>query len=1103
MDKIILIINLLQDVNIQRSLALLSARDLGKNTIFLVMPLFKKRDALGIWKKELEEISKQSGADIYYCRDEIDIFQQLAGHKGILIAASESNLNAHKPVHDVFRIAPASFLKVTLQHGFECVGFLQSRDQNLAHGHSITFGADVICGWSEEDKLTSVVSSQQSKLYVTGPSTRIFPQQLVENKKNSSGASLGLVCENMHSPRLNIAGDFKTDFLSLFNSFCSALESKKKKIVLRPHPGGQYTLKNKVQLPKNVVIENVPIYKVDLSKYAYGISAPSSILIDMILAKIPVAVWQDEDSIMDLGNYKGLERIGDLDEWVAFGEKALANPQYFLKKQEFFLRSQKILINSRNIYKNYLNLIKGSINHLSLKKKRTIVNVERIQFVTNGFTPTFQLSFVKPLKSLVATGEVKTDLITEIEMNRKFKLDVDSIHARNWLHQRFRSFQPTVVIFCRYAGYHTEWMLDFFSKKNIPTIYHLDDDLLNIPPDIGLKKHQFHNQPQRLSSIRYFLNSADLVYCSTERLKKHLMKSNKGTFFSGNIYCSGEIIVNAYHVPVKKIGYMGIGHEDDLLSVVPALVKFMKKYKHIELEFFGTIPKLDEFSEFSNRVKRMPKIENYADFLQEFAKYKWDIGICPLTSTPFNMLKANTKWVEYTSIGAAVIASKATVYDDCCANGCGLLVHTEDEWFNALETLTKHPKQRYEQVIRAQKKLTTKYSLDSLKMQVLNVIDHAKKSHKRPLNQYKKINTVVKNIRVLYVANGLVPTLQLSFLKPLAPLVRSSQVVESFITEDQLKKKTWKKQGFDSVYSWMQQQIISFDPTIVVFCRYSGPYSAWIMNCVEKNKKTPFIYHIDDDLLNIPKDIGYAKYKFHNEPERIESISYLLNNVSLIYCSTKKLKEHLSSLNVIPPIIAGKIYCSGLVISPAKERPVVKVGYMASADHLHNLMIILNALIAFLRRNTNVELEFFGSIPIPKEFNEFGNRIKTAPKVDDYEEFLQKFSERQWDIGICPLTPIHFNLMKANTKWVEYTAVGTAVVASKGTVYDDCCANGCGILAKTEDEWLTALETLTHDPKKRFQQVENAQKKLVESYSVERLREQVLDVFQQAKDIDS
>jgi glycosyltransferase involved in cell wall biosynthesis len=88
--------------------------------------------------------------------------------------------------------------------------------------------------------------------------------------------------------------------------------------------------------------------------------------------------------------------------------------------------------------------------------------------------------------------------------------------------------------------------------------------------------------------------------------------------------------------------------------------------------------------------------------------------------------------------------------------------------------------------------------------------------------------------------------------------------------------------------------------------------------------------------------------------------------------------------------------------------------------------------------------------------------------------------------------------MKANTKWVEYTSVGAAVVASKGTVYDECCGDGCGILAETEEEWFAALDKLVRDPEARFNQVRRAQEKLANSYSTESLREQVLDIFSQA-----
>ena len=101
-------------------------------------------------------------------------------------------------------------------------------------------------------------------------------------------------------------------------------------------------------------------------------------------------------------------------------------------------------------------------------------------------------------------------------------------------------------------------------------------------------------------------------------------------------------------------------------------------------------------------------------------------------------------------------------------------------------------------------------------------------------------------------------------------------------------------------------------------------------------------------------------------------------------------------------------------------------------------------------------------------------------------------------MGICPLNPIEFNLMKANTKWVEYTSIGAAVVASKGTVYDECCADGCGILAATTDEWFHGLELLIRNDDERVKMVDRAQRKLERDFNVGRLREQVLEVIAEA-----
>ena len=174
------------------------------------------------------------------------------------------------------------------------------------------------------------------------------------------------------------------------------------------------------------------------------------------------------------------------------------------------------------------------------------------------------------------------------------------------------------------------------------------------------------------------------------------------------------------------------------------------------------------------------------------------------------------------------------------------------------------------------------------------------------------------------------------------------------------------------------------------------------------------------------------------------------------------------------------------------------IGYMASADHSANLEMVVAALVDFLDAHPGIRFELFGSIPVPHALARFGDRVTSVPPVDDYEAFLEALRGREWDIGICPLVPTEFNLSKANNKWVEYTAVGAAVIASAGTVYDDCSADGCGLLAESVDDWASALEQLVTDDEGRAAMVRRAQLKLETEYSVLDHREQILAMLEKA-----
>jgi len=722
--KAIFIINLLQDINILRPLIYLASRDLKLPTELIITSAFNKRDIDNIWRQEITQLVKDTCSLTFWVQDDFEAYKVLDGKRGIIFAASESDLSAHAPTHNLFKMAPSGLLKVTLQHGFECVGFLQSKQHIIAHGEHITFGADVVCGWSELSRLTSMAESQKSKLLVTGPTAAI--QQPTKTKKKP----YGLICENLHSVRLSASGNLKMSFMDMFARFSLQLRKNRMKVALRPHPGGQYVIKNNIKMEPNVELNNVPMYKVDLSQYAYGVSAPSSVIIDMILAGVPVAVWRDDNGVMDTDNYYGLTQVSNAENLMEFTQDATQNPEKYIERQRVFLKRSGLKTQPQWVYKQYRSLIESACKTPVVPLTDPAASpIERVMYVANDYIPTLQLSFIKPLAALVENGSVVSDFISGQQIEQAFRRVESSILSVQALQTKLENFQPSVIVFCRYSGPNAVFIRLWAKQHHVPVIFHIDDDLMHIPMSLGLAKFKSHNNPKRLKTVRYFLDNSDLVYCSTLPLAERFAQlGTKAPIHVAKLYCSGSVIVPAINRTVKKMGYMGFDHEHDLNTMIEAIEQVMVKNNDLIFEMFGSIPKPKILEKFGSRVVMIEPIRNYKLFLETFAELGWDIGICPLAVANFNMLKANTKWVEYTSIGAAVVASKGTVYDSCTADDCGLVVESVNDWAEQLNHLVNDPLARFNLVKNAQLKLETSFSPEQLTEQVLSVFSLAKTS---------------------------------------------------------------------------------------------------------------------------------------------------------------------------------------------------------------------------------------------------------------------------------------------------------------------------------------------------------------------------------------
>lgn len=717
-------IDLVQDVNILRPLVFMATRDFGFDALLLVSAKFAARDVQGTWRDEIERICTDTGARAEVFESGVDAQRHLDG-QGLLFTASESHLQNHSTTHELLRHGPPSYLRVTLQHGFECVGLRHSADHVRAHGETASFAADIICTWAECDHLPSLTPSQGSKVLVTGPTSLL---QMPTGQVDRQPGAPGIVCENLHSVRFSDAGKAKTEFVDTFAEFARTMAKRKRRVALRPHVGGQYFVKKRLRVPPNVQIENAPLYRIDLRQFSYGISAPSSIIIDMLLADLPTAVWLDAAGELDASSYSGLETVSSADEWVQFVDAAERDPKPIVAAQRAFLQRQGMPLDPREIFSRFARIFRAA-ERLEVRPPGSVAERERLLFVASGKLPTLQLSFDKPLAPLVGRGEIATQLLAEREL-RDLSGPDEGAGSAAAIDAYLDGYGPSSIVFCRYGGPGYEPILAWARREQVPVIYHIDDDLLGVPAAIGERKFALHNAPERRRAVTELLSSADLVYASTEKLKARLLERIPDLpIVAGKIYCASTVVRRPRRDASCRVGYMASAdHAHNLELVLPAIEALLERNPLVQFELFGSIPVPPGLQRFEGRVVASGAVADYDEFLRAFAAREWDVGICPLVPIDFNLAKADTKWVEYTAAGAAVVASRGTVYDDSCADRCGLLAATIEEWTSALDLLANNVDERVATVERAQAKLEREYTLTRLRSQVLDVLAEAKDS---------------------------------------------------------------------------------------------------------------------------------------------------------------------------------------------------------------------------------------------------------------------------------------------------------------------------------------------------------------------------------------
>lgn len=223
------------------------------------------------------------------------------------------------------------------------------------------------------------------------------------------------------------------------------------------------------------------------------------------------------------------------------------------------------------------------------------------------------------------------------------------------------------------------------------------DDYVNDIAQTSDERVKFYWNKEAVSNFLECARESDGLILSTKRLTDvYRQQTGNKAYWVPNGLDTRNFRWNIEHNKFEQKGYIticymgGSTHGQDLEVCRRPLVDAVNRYDNVKLKFIGLVP------EWANEIKEDRLIadatwKTIAEYPASMADV--DIGLVPLKNMPFNSIgKSCLKWLEYTMVGAATIASKVgETGDEIRNNHTGLLASTEDGWEVYLKKLIEHP----------------------------------------------------------------------------------------------------------------------------------------------------------------------------------------------------------------------------------------------------------------------------------------------------------------------------------------------------------------------------------------------------------------------------
>ena len=298
-------------------------------------------------------------------------------------------------------------------------------------------------------------------------------------------------------------------------------------------------------------------------------------------------------------------------------------------------------------------------------------------------------------------------------------LDIDS-----FINDAQQMFDLDAVLIQRniIQPHNVQPLIDICRRRNLPIVYEIDDNLLNVPADKDRKGVYGKTAP----AIEKLATAASQVIVSTQPLAQKMRQYNSRVTVIPNVIAETTWLksVSSDQLPIQlekiepntlKVLYMGnSSHGEDLEIIKSVFEDLDRDNQNVRLLMIGGESEVAENGpDWYTRLSIPQGYESYEQFVPWFRQIaaECDLAIAPLMANEFNQYKSPLKFLQYSAVGLPGIYSNVSPYREVITEGInGILVDNDPEsWKKAITQLNHHQDQLLSLATKASKLVNEKY----------------------------------------------------------------------------------------------------------------------------------------------------------------------------------------------------------------------------------------------------------------------------------------------------------------------------------------------------------------------------------------------------------